>query len=113
MRQPTPEYYEGTMLLVRDDDDEILAAFAHEHESQAEKFVSKRGGLITEEDGVFVRLQIPDRDPEPWHGPFDSMADAREFVTEELQLDPDDGTELDDLGEPLDPGDHDEFGDFY
>ena len=114
MRFGVPEYYEGTMLFVRDDADDVLAAFAEEQESQAERYVERNGGCISPEDGCFVRIVSPHGDVPPWHGPFDTQEAAREFVQVELEMDPDSGAQLDELGEPIER-DEAEFdnGDFY
>jgi hypothetical protein len=92
------EYYAGTIHFVRDDDDEIVAAFAAAHERAAERFIADHDNALTfdSQDGHFVRLydaEYPARTT-PWAGPFEDLEEAREYVREELQLDPKTGRPL-------------------
>jgi hypothetical protein len=105
-----PEYFEGELFFVRhEDNDEVLAVFAHLH--KAEDFADQHSGAeVHEEEGVFYRTFDYEDQPSPWEGPFDSLAEAEEHLTE---AHPDLGSsdeDADEFGGDLDP---DEYGDFF
>jgi hypothetical protein len=90
-----PEYYHGDAFSVQDEHGESQVFLADAFSLADVANLSPEWRSIEREHGWYARLTAPGyMDQTDWSGPYETEAEAREYIYETYDVDPDSGEDL-------------------